>query len=151
MEISSKERTHCTVSSPSPRPPIQSSVFGASLSLLECAPACSKAMNFSEYLCAVPGCAILTCSDAGPMRYNCCVANLQIANNGSECEMQADVRSAGSDKITTLEDVKEASEPCSFEAWHCPSLAKHRALSIVVGCLMIHESGWKSTGTAMTR
>jgi hypothetical protein len=58
----SKEVTHCTVSNPSPRPPIQSSVLGVSLLLLECVPACSKAMSFSEYLCAVPGCAILICS-----------------------------------------------------------------------------------------
>lgn len=61
-EVLSMGMTHCTVSNPSPRPPIQSRVFGVSSSLLECAPACSKAMSFTEYLCAVPECAMLTLS-----------------------------------------------------------------------------------------
>jgi hypothetical protein len=69
--------------------------------------------------------------------------------------MQGDVRSAGSDKITALEDVKEASKLRSFEALCYPSLAKHRALSIVAGCLIDarttqHESGWKWIGITMT-
>lgn len=54
-----KPHTHCTVNNPSPNPPIHSSVSTTPFSFRECAPACSNAISFSAYLCAVPACAIV--------------------------------------------------------------------------------------------
>ena len=50
--------TYCTVNNPSPNPPIHRSVSLSPSSFEECAPACSNAISFSLYLCAVPACAI---------------------------------------------------------------------------------------------
>lgn len=54
-----REIPYCTVSNPSPKPPIHNNVsFSPSFSFSECAPACSNAISFSLYRCAVPACAI---------------------------------------------------------------------------------------------